>query len=571
MKPLSLPFTLLLLISLITPLTAQWEPLVSGQFPINHRVWDIQYVDASTIWAFSSYDAFPPPAVQLPFVHRSTDGGATWQRYSIAGQGGIQARDISPVDSLTAYVALPNSGLYRTQNGGVDWEEITVSSDFSTFFFVHFFNENEGWVFGRKANQHPVSATTADGGATWTVIDEADMPPYLSNEYYGPGYATNDSYAVVDDIVVISASLGYYWKSTDKGQSWERVSTPASNQGLGMTGIAMKDESTIMLVVGYNASSNIPTVTYTTTDGGATWHSGSPGVTPGTLCYVPGTDGTFIICGHNSFIAANKIGTALSYDFGQTWSYIDNTRLVSMDFLDDGTGVAALGRIVSWGTQGEVYTWNGGSLRAPIFVNDDATGLNNGASWADAFNSLQSALAVASDGGQIWVAEGAYLPGNTPTSTFLINKNIHLYGGFAGTEVFLGQRGNPAGHPTILSGDVNGDDVADDFVANRGDNVMTVVEIAPGISNATVIDGFTIRNGHADGAWPQGKGAGILSTGAPVIRNCLFTQNYAEEQGGAILHNTTSTQSIIIEACIFDKNAGRFGGGRRRLLFRLQD
>lgn len=362
MKTRILPFTIILLFAFSIPSIAQWETLATNQFPTNHRVWDIQYVDASTIWAFSSYDAFPPPAVQLPFVHRSTDGGATWQRYPIAGQGGIQARDISPVDSLTAYVALPNSGLYRTQNGGADWEEITVSSDFSTFFFVHFFNENEGWVFGRKANQHPVSATTTDGGATWTVIDEADMPPYLSNEYYGAGYATNDSYAVVDDVVVISASLGYYWQSTDKGQSWERVSNPMSDQELWMTGIAMKDEFTIMLVAEGNASSVLPTVTYTTSDGGATWHSGSPGVTPGTVCYVPGTDGTFIICGHNSFIPANKFGTALSYDFGQAWSYIDNTRLVSMDFLDDETGIAGLGKITAWGSQGEVYKWDGGSL-----------------------------------------------------------------------------------------------------------------------------------------------------------------------------------------------------------------
>ena len=45
-----------------------------------------------------------------------------------------------------------------------------------------------------------------------------------------------------------------------------------------------------------------------------------------------------------------------------------------------------------------------------IFVNDDATGLNNGASPANAFNDLQLALSTAVSGDEIRVAVGAYMP-----------------------------------------------------------------------------------------------------------------------------------------------------------------
>ena len=44
-----------------------------------------------------------------------------------------------------------------------------------------------------------------------------------------------------------------------------------------------------------------------------------------------------------------------------------------------------------------------------IYVDADATGLNDGSSWADAFNDLQDAIASSTSGDSIWVADGTYL------------------------------------------------------------------------------------------------------------------------------------------------------------------
>ena len=48
-----------------------------------------------------------------------------------------------------------------------------------------------------------------------------------------------------------------------------------------------------------------------------------------------------------------------------------------------------------------------------IYVRNSASGANTGASWTDAYTSLQSAIAAASSGNQIWVAAGTYTPSTT--------------------------------------------------------------------------------------------------------------------------------------------------------------
>jgi len=103
------------------------------------------------------------------------------------------------------------------------------------------------------------------------------------------------------------------------------------------------------------------------------------------------------------------------------------------------------------------------------YVDDDAIGANTGTSWADAFTTLQPALAAAQPGDQIWVAAGTYV-GN-----FTLAVEVGLYGGFAGTETELTQRDWKA-NPTILDGNLTG----------------SVVTSPVGATATTRIDGFTI-------------------------------------------------------------------------------
>ncbi|WP_420572218.1 choice-of-anchor Q domain-containing protein [Kordia sp.] len=185
-----------------------------------------------------------------------------------------------------------------------------------------------------------------------------------------------------------------------------------------------------------------------------------------------------------------------------------------------------------------------------IFVDDSATGLNNGSSWADAFTKLEDALAIATVETPIWVAEGTYIPSTTNANprkaTFTIPGRVKMYGGFNATETDISQR-NPKTNVTILSGDLNGDDNANivDTETTRQDNSYHVVSIRGDVQNI-VVDGFTITGGNANGAANN-------SCSTPAIDQSF------DLRGGAIYVNPYASNSLLTARfanCILEKNTG---------------
>ena len=199
-----------------------------------------------------------------------------------------------------------------------------------------------------------------------------------------------------------------------------------------------------------------------------------------------------------------------------------------------------------------------------IYVNQAATGSNDGTSWSDAYSNLQTALDNAPMGSQIWIASGIYKPsitGDTADAYFRFYQDIELYGGFNGSETALEQRDWMANR-SILSGDHNGDDIDNDFSNNRTDNSLHVMWLTDTISTATIIDGLTFSNGHTLGAESMEdfrRGGGLLTYGAPTIRNCYFTQNYGYF-GGGLYPRLVGANDISITNCVFETNRSRSGG-----------
>lgn len=215
------------------------------------------------------------------------------------------------------------------------------------------------------------------------------------------------------------------------------------------------------------------------------------------------------------------------------------------------------------------------------------TGTGDGTSWQSTMK-LADALNAAQAGDQIWVqgfetitqAEQIYFPATI--DGFTLKSGVQLYGGFAGTEKSINDRetlGKPyqMKYRSVLSGDINRDDNSDNtniiFPANttRQDNATHVlsVDMNPALSNnknayPTVINGFTITGGHADGT--SEKGGGIYISGDNTgggnfrIERCFLFNNYAT-QGGAVyvsseVQNVNNGKSLINQCVVYNNAAG---------------
>lgn len=201
-----------------------------------------------------------------------------------------------------------------------------------------------------------------------------------------------------------------------------------------------------------------------------------------------------------------------------------------------------------------------------VYVDKDATGNGDGTSWANAYVKLEDALSYNTVlGMSIWIAEGVYSVEDTSNGkSFVIDNAESLYGGFVGNETTLGQRDIDA-HPTILSGDIAGDDMgAPHTNPNYADNADVVLDLAPATTvaaydHAVTLDGLTITRGYADST----SGAGIRTTNMGtwanstyqtgiLIHNCKIVENYALDRSALMIYQDFYAEVELLNTIIAD-------------------
>jgi len=89
------------------------------------------------------------------------------------------------------------------------------------------------------------------------------------------------------------------------------------------------------------------------------------------------------------------------------------------------------------------------NAHAIVYVDKDRNG--NGTSWANAYSSIETAIAGTGENQEFWVAEGTYTPSSdSPVifgTRFTPKQGSQFYGGFAGSETSRDQR-DVSTHPT---------------------------------------------------------------------------------------------------------------------------
>ena len=150
-------------------------------------------------------------------------GPAAWDSWSYnPGNGRVHTAAVSPLDANTIYVGTPSGGLWRTTDGGVNWN--ALGQDLPTLgitgIALHPTDANTLYIatgdgYSRDTYALGVLKST-DGGATWNATGlDWDVHQVRTTRRLV-------MHPTDPDVLFCAANSGLY-RTTDAGASWQRV------------------------------------------------------------------------------------------------------------------------------------------------------------------------------------------------------------------------------------------------------------------------------------------------------------------------------------------------------------
>lgn len=183
-----------------------------------------------------------------------------------AEQGGIL--DFGPVSERSGWL-LAGRQLYWTDTAGTTWRDITPDGiEEAQAAAAAFTQDGRGWLVSAAADATGVArytlARTEDRGQTWQQAALALFADSEAGNYPAALYLERldavTGWLVVKHVTSSNFSAGDLFRTTDGGQTWERLSLPLGEP------VQFASAN-----VGYVKGGPTGTAAYRTTDGGQTW------------------------------------------------------------------------------------------------------------------------------------------------------------------------------------------------------------------------------------------------------------------------------------------------------------
>lgn len=261
-------------------------------------------------------------------VYKSTDGGFSWNNMGLKDSRQIGGIIIDPRNSNVVFVAAEGSvwgpggdrGLYKSTDGGKNWNKVLHISEHTGVNNIIFDPRNPDWLYATSEQRRrhiwtkigggPESAVyrSTDGGNTWEKIMKGLPTAHIG----GTGIAVSPANP---DVVYLSVDAaekqGGFFRSTNRGSSWEKMSdTYASGQYFNEIICDPKDVNKVYLMDVYSK---------VTLDGGKTFKqigSTARHVDDHALWINPTNTDHLMIGGDG--------GIYVSYDGGNNWEFKAN-------------------------------------------------------------------------------------------------------------------------------------------------------------------------------------------------------------------------------------------------------
>ena len=280
-------------------------------------------------------------------VYKSTDGGKTWTFAGLRNVGQIGAVRIHPTDPNVVYVAAtgnifrrnPERGVFRTRDGGRNWERVLFVSDStgaadvelqpgnpSTVFAVMSRAERKPWTIISGGRTHEGGGgggvyKSTDGGNTWTKLT-AGLPSGLVGKGNIGVTAANPNRLY---LLYEAKPGGGVYRSDDAGATWTQTSAMPQLIQRPFYYTTLTADPTNADVV-YAAAEGF----YKSVDAGRTFR---PIRTP----HSDNHDLWIHPANGDLMVQANDGGANVSFDGGQTWStqYNQPTAEIYQVYLDN--------------------------------------------------------------------------------------------------------------------------------------------------------------------------------------------------------------------------------------------
>ncbi len=218
-----------------------WKPVADTVRSYSYGVVTIDPNNYNVVWAGTGENNHQRALGYGCGVIKSTDGGESWYNMGLKESRQIGGIVIDPRNSNTVFVAAEGSvwgpggdrGLYKTIDGGKSWKKVleisentgvnNVVMDLKNPDIVYATSEQRRRTHFTKIGGGPESAVyrSLDNGETWEKIVKG-LP---SVQIGGMGIAVSPVNSDVVYLIVEAAeNKGGFYRSTNRGSSWERMS-----------------------------------------------------------------------------------------------------------------------------------------------------------------------------------------------------------------------------------------------------------------------------------------------------------------------------------------------------------
>jgi len=283
--------------------------------------------DSNIVYVGTGSDGLRSNVISGKGMYKSIDAGKTWEHIGLKDVGQIGAVEIDPTNNNIVWVAAignafkPNKdrGIYKTIDGGLNWEKVLFVSDKVGFADLELLPGNPNIVYAAawKGERKPWTIISGgqnneggiyksiNGGKDWVKLENG-LPKGLIGKIDLAVSPVNSSilYAVIE----APDKEGGLYKSEDQGKSFKQVSSNVGlvNRPFYYTNIEL--DPTNPNIIYSNANPLLKSV-----DGGKKWERMS----------VPHGDNHDIWINPNNpdlLIQANDGGANVTHNGGKTWS-----------------------------------------------------------------------------------------------------------------------------------------------------------------------------------------------------------------------------------------------------------